>query len=328
MKRSFYLFLLALALIIASSVVLSVGNILQPLGQPREVFIDADDTPDSVAGKMNAPWMLRKLLHSTKYKLHTGFYSFDGTESSLQAFRLLKGGHQMPIRLTIPRVRTIGQLSAYLGKRLMMDSTAVANILENPSTYKNCSKNKETIISLFLPDTYECYWNISPESLLKKMKREYDAYWTDERSGKAKKLGLTPEQVTTLASIVDEETNFGPEKPKVAGLYLNRLRKGMLLQADPTVKFAIGDFSIKRILHQHLTYESSYNTYLHKGLPPGPICLPTKEGIDAVLNAEHHPYLYMCAKEDFSGAHNFAANYDEHLANARRYTKELNRRGF
>lgn len=328
MKHKIYLFLLVIVLILIAALTITVGNAMRPMGQPREVFIDADDTADSVITKMNAPWVLRRLLHTARYKLHTGYYAFDGSESPLTAFRLLKGGHQTPIRLTIPSVRTIGQLSAYLGEKLMMDSTAIASLLEDPTTCESFGKSKETVISLFLPDTYECYWNVSPEALLNKMKREYDAYWTAERSDKAKKQGLTREQVATLASIVDEETNYGPEKPRVAGLYLNRLRKGMLLQADPTVKFAIGDFSLKRIRNQHLTYESPYNTYLHKGLPPGPIRLASKEGIEAVLNAEQHPFLYMCAKEDFSGAHNFAANYNDHLANARRYTKELNRRGF
>ena len=158
------------------------------------------------------------------------------------------------------------------------------------------------------------------------MKREYNNYWNQKRISKAQAIGLTPLQVSTLASIVDEETANNAEKPVVAGLYINRLKKGMLLQADPTVKFALQDFTLKRILLKHLSIDSPYNTYKYAGLPPGPIRIPSVQGLESVLNYARHNYLYMCAKEDFSGTHNFAVTHSQHIVNAKLYQRELNRR--
>lgn len=304
-----------------------VNELKSPLPEETHLYIDADDNVDSVIQKLRAPWLLRKMLSTNRYKVRTGYYHIESDEPMLQVFRCLRNGSQTPIRLTIPSVRTLPQLSSVLGKKLMMDSTAVADLLSAKEVHERYGKNPNTMVTLFLPDTYECFWNITPEALLQRMEKESKVFWNEERMGKAKSLGLTPEEVVTLASIVDEETNYAPEKARVAGLYLNRLRMGMLLQADPTVKFAVGDFALRRILHQHLTVDNPYNTYRYKGLPPGPIRIATKAAIDAVLNAEKHKYIYMCAKEDFSGAHNFAANYSEHQKNARRYAAELNRRG-
>ena len=184
----------------------------------------------------------------------------------------------------------------------------------------------ETINALFIPNTYEIYWNISADKFIRRMKREYDAFWTPERLKKAEEIGLTPVEASILASIVEEETAASDEYPIVAGLYINRLHAGIPLQADPTVKFAVGDFSLQRILFEHLEIDSPYNTYINTGLPPGPIRIPSKKGIDSVLNYTKHNYIYMCAKEDFSGTHNFASNYADHMANARKYWKALNER--
>ena len=178
---------------------------------------------------------------------------------------------------------------------------------------------------MLLPDTYDVYWNISAESLLDRMEREYNRYWNDERLEKAHKAGLSPIEVATLASIVEEETNIADEMPIIAGLYINRLRKRIPLQADPTIKFAIGDFGVKRILKKHLRIDSPYNTYKHYGLPPGPIRIASKQAIDAVLNYRKSNYIYMCAKDDLSGRHNFAATLAEHNRNARKYHKALNK---
>ena len=185
---------------------------------------------------------------------------------------------------------------------------------------------KENLPSLFIPDTYQVYWDISAEQFVERMQKEHSRFWNEERKQKAQAAGMTPEEVCTLASIVEEETNNNAEKPTVAGLYINRLHKGMPLQADPTVKFALQDFQLKRISNKHLTVDSPYNTYRNIGLPPGPIRIPTPAGLDAVLNYEKHDYIYMCAKEDFSGTHNFASNYTEHMKNARKYWKALNER--
>lgn len=177
-----------------------------------------------------------------------------------------------------------------------------------------------------MPDTYEFYWNATPNKIIKRLVEYREKFWTDKRKAQAASLGLSPIEATILASIVEEETNKADEKPIVARLYMNRLKKGMLLQADPTVKYAVGNFGLKRILQQHLNIESPYNTYKHPGLPPGPIRIPSGNTIDAVLNAPSNDYIYMCAKEDFSGYHNFTSSYSEHLNNARRYQAVLNKR--
>jgi UPF0755 protein len=179
-------------------------------------------------------------------------------------------------------------------------------------------------MSLFIPNTYEFWWDTSAEELFERMHKEYQSFWTEARSQKAQDLGLSKEEVSTLASIVQAESQKSDERPRIAGVYLNRLRIGMPLQADPTLVFAAGDFSIKRLTAKQMAIDSPYNTYKYAGLPPGPINLPDINSLDAVLNFEKHSYLYFCAKEDFSGYHSFAVGYDEHLSNARRYQRALN----
>ena len=184
-----------------------------------------------------------------------------------------------------------------------------------------------TIAAMFVPNTYDVYWNMSIDDLLERMQKEHDRFWQGDREAKAARIQLTPNEVATIASIIDEETANNAEKPMIAGMYLNRLKAGMPLQADPTIKFALKDFELKRIYHKLLDIDSPYNTYRYEGLPPGPIKIASIKGIDAVLNHVEHEYLYMCAKEDFSGSHNFAQNYQEHLKNAAKYAKALNERG-
>ena len=208
----------------------------------------------------------------------------------------------------------------------MIDSIDIANLLTEKSILQEYNFTKQTLPALFIPNTYQVYWNISAKDFLNRMFKEYKRFWTEERQNKAKAIGLTPIEVSILASIVEEETNNKSEKPMVAGLYINRLKKGMPLQADPTVKFAWQDFTLRRITNKHLTIDSPYNTYKITGLPPGPIRIPSPEGIDAVLNYSKHNYLYMCAKEDFSGTHNFASTLSEHNRNARKYWDALNKR--
>ena len=300
--------------------------------EATHLYIDNDDTPDSVYAKLqpaaspHSMTGLRTLMRHGSYHdhMHTGHYVVEPDMSTLGVYRLLSRGQQTPVRLTVPPVRTIGQMAAALGHRLMADSTALADALADSSLVAQLGFDSFTLPALFIPNTYEVYWNVSPQKLMERMKKEHDAFWTSGRQQKARALQLTPVEVQTLASIVDEETAVGAEKPRVAGLYLNRLAKGMLLQADPTVKYAVGDFTLRRILNRHLAVESPYNTYRHAGLPPGPIRIATVQAIDAVLNAEHHDYLYMCAKEDFSGTHNFARTSAEHMQNARRYQQALN----
>lgn len=232
---------------------------------------------------------------------------------------------QTPVRLVVPATRDINQLTGSISRQLMMDSTDLAEFFTSPIYIIKLGYTVETFPTLFIPETYEVYWDIKPEDLMIRFMKERRKFWNEVRMAKAKKIGMTPEEVATLASIVDEETNNNAEKPTVAGLYINRLKKGIPLQADPTVKFALGDPTRKRILNKDLEVESPYNTYKHAGLPPGPIRIATKQGIESVLNYKNHDYLYMCAKEDFSGTHNFAKTLSEHNANARRYQQALNK---
>lgn len=256
----------------------------------------------------------------------TGHYVITARTTWLDAVRMLHNHAQEPIRLTLPSVRTLDQLAGFLGSRLMADSAAFASVFHSSAELDSLGYTEETLPSLFIPNTYEVWWDTSVALFMQRMQREHDAFWSDERLALAQRQGLTPVEVATLASIIDEETANNGEKPMVAGMYLNRLRTDMLLQADPTVKFALQDFSLRRIRHAHLTVESPYNTYVNKGLPPGPIRIASVASIDAVLHAVEHPYLYMCANSDFSGTHVFAVSYAEHLRNARLYQRALNER--
>jgi len=299
------------------------------------VYVDSDDTADSVFSKLqpiasqHALAGLSTMLRHGDYdnKVRTGRYAIDPGMRIFQVYRRLKNGQQTPMMLTVPESRTMDRLAAALSRKLMVDSTAIAQVLCDSIYCSRLGYNISTIAAMFVPNTYEVYWDLSVDQLLARMKKEHDVFWNKGRLAKAQALGLTPDEVCTLASIIDEETANNDEKPMIAGMYLNRLKEGMPLQADPTVKFALADFSIRRIYRNMLTTDSPYNTYKNEGLPPGPIKIASVKGIDAVLNRVQHDYLYMCAKEDFSGTHNFARTYNEHLANAARYARALNERG-
>ena len=209
----------------------------------------------------------------------------------------------------------------------MLDSTETADSFADSAFCAKYGYDTATIMALFIPDTYEVYWNISLEKLMDKMVKSHNHFWNNGRKQKAEAMGLTPNEVATMASIIDEETANNGEKPMIAGMYYNRLKTNMPLQADPTIKFAHKDFALRRIYNKLLSVDSPYNTYKNIGLPPGPIKIASVAGIDAVLNHVDHDYMYMCAKEDFSGTHNFAVTYQEHLRNAAKYTKALNERG-
>lgn len=259
--------------------------------------------------------------------IHPGRYKIGANISIYQLVVLLKSGAQSPVKLTFNNIRFVEKFAGIIGNKLEMDSVDFLNKISDNSTLSNLGFNKETRVCLFLPNTYEFYWNISPDDFLKKMRKEYDKFWTKERKDKAQKLGLTEIEVSILASIVQEETNKKDDMSKIAGVYLNRLKKKMLLQADPTARFAYGDFSVKRIKYNYISIDSPYNTYKYSGLPPGPICMPDPSTIDKVLNADQHDYLYFCAKPDNSGYSNFAKNLDEHSKNAAAYHKFLNHQG-
>lgn len=258
--------------------------------------------------------------------MRTGRYAVKPGMNNLALLNDLRRGHQVATRVTFNNIRFKEDLAERIGNQLMFDKEDLLHLLNDSAYCDSLGFTPPTINTLFIPNTYEVYWNTSPDKFVRRMKREYDAFWTSERRKKAEDIGLTPVEVSILASIVEEETAASDEYPIVAGLYLNRLHAGIPLQADPTVKFALGDFSLQRILFEHLEIDSPYNTYKYAGLPPGPLRIPTIKGLNGVLNYTKHKYLYMCAKEDFSGRHNFAVTLAEHNRNANRYRAELNRR--
>ncbi len=240
--------------------------------------------------------------------------------------RKIKLGDEDPVMVKINNVRIMPQLAGKLAGQIDADSLELLTVLQDRRTAERVGADSLTLFSYFLPDSYECYWTTTPDALVDRLKSEWDRFWTPERDAKRKRSGLSRLEVMTLASIVYEETRQVDEMPRVAGVYINRLRKGMLLQADPTVKYAMQDFKLRRILHKHLRYDSPYNTYKYKGLPPSPICMPSKQAIESVLNFEQHDYLFFCARPTFDGYHNFAVSFSEHKKNARAYAAELNRR--
>ena len=253
-----------------------------------------------------------------------GLYKVEPKMNNLDLVRMLRSGNQVPVQVTFNTIRTKEELAEKITAHLEVPKEQVLALLQDSVYIRKFGFEEETILSMFVPNTYELWWNTSAEGLLDRMHTEYQNFWTEERKQKAEALGLQQREVSTLASIVQAESQKADERPKIAGVYLNRLRMGMALQADPTLVFAVGDFSLRRILNSHKAIDSPYNTYKYTGLPPGPINLPDINSLDAVLNAEKHRYLYFCAKEDFSGYHSFAESYAEHLQNANRYQRALN----
>jgi UPF0755 protein len=268
-----------------------------------------------VASKMNF-----KNIKPGKYKITKGL-------SNIELVRLLRSGKQEPIKLTFQNIRLKTDFAGYIGKNFEIDSLAFLNMLDSIDLVRQYGFDEETIFCMFIPNTYELYWNTSKEKFFERMQKEYIKFWNTERLAQAKAIGLSPVQVSILASIVDQEALLNREMVRIAGVYMNRLNRGIKLEADPTVIFANGDFSVKRVLYKLLQKDSPYNTYKYIGLPPGPICMPSVAAIDAVLHLEKHNYIYFCAKEDFSGLHNFASNVTEHQMNARKFQQALNNRG-
>lgn len=259
-------------------------------------------------------------------RVKAGHYELKRGMDVVDIVRMLKLGHQTPVRVIFNNARGVGFLARRISGQIDLDSVEIAEAIVSKEFAEELGYRSEELMSIFIPNTYELWWTISPEELVRRMNVEYNRFWTDEREAARKVLGLSRVEVSTLASIVYEETAKVGEMPRVAGVYVNRLRRGMRLQADPTVKYALGDFSLQRVLNKHLKYDSPYNTYLYKGLPPGPISVPSIAALDAVLNYEKHKYIYFCARAEMDGYHNFATTYSQHLKNAKLYTDELNRR--
>lgn len=253
-----------------------------------------------------------------------GKYEVEEGASLLSIVRMLRNGRQTPVNLVITKLRTKEDLARLVGSKFEFDSSRMLAFLNNPDSLQKYNIDPERSLALVLPDTYTYFWNTTPSRVYKKLADESEKFWTAERKQKAEAHGLTPVQAYTLASIVEEETNAHAEKGNVASVYLNRIKKGMPLQADPTVKFALKDFGLKRIYQKHLAVESPYNTYRNAGLPPGPICTPSRKTIDAVLNSPQTDYLYFVASPKFDGTHDFSVTYDEHLQKAKQYQQALN----
>lgn len=265
-----------------------------------------------------AAWILQYPSH-----IRNGKYFFEPKENNLSMIIKLRKGQHYPVKFTFNNIRTKQQFVEKVGQTFMFEPEELAQLLDNPEYLSSLGFNPQNCVAMFIPNSYEFYYNISAEEFVEKMHHYYEQFWTNERQELAQSIELSPIEVVTLASIVEEENFKEGEKAIIAGLYLNRLQRGMKLQADPTVKFALGDFAKKRIYLVDTQYDSPYNTYVYEGLPPGPIRIPATSTVDSVLHYMPHDYIYMCAKEDFSGNHNFAVTAREHERNAAKYHKAL-----
>ena len=336
-KRNILLSILLLFIILAGGIYYYISSVLSTsfnIDKPVYIYIDQNKNYESILTQLDTTAHIqdienfKQLAKYTKYpdNIKTGRYKITADTEIKTLIKDLQAGHQTPTKLKFNNIRLKADLAERLSNQLMLSQDDILRALNDSAICSKYNFDTNTIITMFIPNTYEVYWDTSIEKLFDRMNSEYINFWNEERKQKAKNLGLTPIQVSTLASIVEEECFFTDEYPVVAGLYLNRLNRGQLLQADPTVKFAVGDFSLQRILFKHLEVDSPYNTYIYQGLPPGPIRIPSIKGIDAVLNPSQHDYLYMCAKEDFSGRHRFARTHAEHERNANLYRNALNKR--
>lgn len=338
LDRKSWLGCLAVALLLFTSLGVWMYNLLwrSNFNQERTTYIYIDQQTDfgglckqlTDSAGCERIGSFKQLAGFMKYPAHikTGRYAVEKGMGNWELLNRLRRGLQTTTLVTFNNIRFKEDLAARFDEQLMLDKDELL-VLWNDSLYcDSLGFSIQTLPLLFIPNTYELYWNVPPKKLMRRMLREYNAFWNKQRKQKAAELGLTPVEVAILASIVEEESAAADEYPIIAGLYLNRLKAGIPLQADPTVKYAVGDFTLQRILFEHLEIDSPYNTYKHIGLPPGPLRIPTLQGVDAVLNYTKHRYLYMCAKEDLSGRHNFAKTLAEHNRNANRYRMELNRR--
>jgi UPF0755 protein len=259
-------------------------------------------------------------------KVKAGRYRLTKDMGNRSLINMLKAGNQEPVKISFQNVRLKHTLAGMISKKIESDSASISQLLDSAAFVEKYGFNTDNVYTMFIPNSYEIYWNSNPEKFFLRMHDEYLKFWNADRKAKAAAINLSQTEVSILASIVDSEALNDSEMPRIAGLYMNRLRKGMRLEADPTVIFAANDFTIRRVLNKHLRINSPYNTYANAGLPPGPITMPSINAIDAVLNYEKHDYIYMCAKEDFSGYHNYASNLIQHLQNARKFQEALNKR--
>ena len=341
MGKKSIIILLIISALIATALFLALkfhnrifgSNVSTPDKKEIELYLPSNPSFHEVLGLLEHSGVINDLKSFIWVARHKGYsnspkggrYLLKDKMSNNQLVNMLRAGMQAPVNVTFNNIRTHQELASQLAKKLEPDSAAFMQAFSNEELLSELGFEYHTLLGMIIPNTYQMYWTTTPGDFLKRMHNEYKKFWTQERLQKATELRLTPIQIATLASIVDEETIREDEKPRVAGLYINRLDKGIRLQADPTIKFSIGDFTVKRILNKDLLTDSPYNTYKYTGLPPGPIRMPSVSAIKAVLNHEKHNYLYMCAKDDFSGYHAFAKTLRQHNVNAAKYRRALNK---
>jgi UPF0755 protein len=299
-------------------------NLFIPTGSGFEEVFETLKSNDILLDTSSFRWVAMKKNYPRH--VYPGRYILHGGTSNDRLVNMLRSGSQEPVQLVFNNIRSVEDLAGTLAEQIEADSAGILGLFSDTYLLEENGLSHETAPGIFIPNTYEIYWNTSTEELFQRMIREYRIFWNEGRLASARRIGLKPMEVITLASIVDEECHIREEEPVIAGVYINRLNRRMRLQADPTVRYAAGDMNMARVLKKHLLIDSQYNTYRHGGLPPGPIVIPSISAIDAVLEYDRHDYLYFCAKEDFSGYHNFAATLAQHNENARSYQKALNRR--
>ena len=330
MKKQTIIILSIVALILISGIVCGFSLLNKKVRNNESVslYIYPSENYENVLEKLEKNGVIEKnerafsifsKVKKLENNIKSGHYVIEPKTSQVDLVRTLANGLQTPVKLVINKVRLKQDFAKKIANQLMLSENDILLAIDN-------RENSQNLFDNIVCNTYEVYWNISAEGLLERLEKEADKWWENQEN-LLKKTGLSRHEVVVLASIVDEETNMSNEKPTIAGVYINRLNKDMLLQADPTVKYAVGDFTIKRVMYKHLQTESPYNTYLYKGLPPTAICLPNVSSLKAVLNFEKHDYIFFCAKEDFSGYHNFARTPAEHYRNAERYKNALNKLG-
>lgn len=314
------------------------ANVIVKEGGETFIYIKTGSSLETITDELVSAGYLKDketflwLAHKKNYKgknVVPGKYKIEDGWSNNDLINCLRAGNgRVMVKVTFNNVRTIEQLAGKVGRNIETDSATLLAVLTDDKIIDKYGFNRHTFLTMFIPNSYEFTWNTSADEFLTRMADEYKKFWNDNRKKKANDLGLTQSKVSILASIVQaEQTVHADERPTIAGLYINRLKKGMLLQSDPTVVYGIGDFSIRRVLNKHLEHESPYNTYRHRGLPPGPINLPDISSIDAVLNYKKSEYIYMCAKPGYAGYHNFAKDEAGHNKNAREYRAWLDKEG-
>jgi UPF0755 protein len=337
-NRTPILLLSFLGLIVVFCIILGYrllhGLHIKTEGKKIALYIPEGSTYQQAMDSINSHFLIRHpktfkwIAGKKKYPqlVKPGRFIIENDMSYTALINMLRSGRQTPVNVTFNNIRTLNDLAGRIGRQIGADSAQIIEFLTTPDNYSKDGFTPENVISVFIPNTYQLFWNTTPGDLYNRMLKEYKIFWNDRRMAKAREINLDQIEVAILASIIDDEVAKPDEKPRIAGVYLNRLKRGIPLQACPTIKFALNDFTITRVLKKHLDIDSPYNTYKNNGFPPGPIGCPTIEGIDAVLNAEKHDYLYFAAKADFSGYHNFSRTLAEHNRYAAIYQRELNKR--